>query len=256
MLNPRETRFISMLSEKLQSYGLSADLAEHCALYFCDTSVSEGTGPVELPTLYPETLAEARRILAVPTLPGQDPPEPDAYSAYCFLNVPESNWVTAKQVTAEVFRRSDREVEALYNEDEYWLYVRPESVREVADYLHSTFPEDPLCWALYRRAGLLLPQETKHRIEAVFQMLGRRIGEEVIRADAAQCCWLFYGLYTDPLGAIAYMLERGMTPESILAMIREDDSILYMFKEHRTLSNFHFQDQIDRMIQNFMDRSH
>jgi hypothetical protein len=252
MMNEWETKFLSMLSEKLQSYGFSPHEAMHCAGYFCDTSVSEGTGPVELPTLHPETLAEARRILAIHTLPGQEPPELDVYNAYCFLHVPESNWVAAKQTAAEVFGRSAREVDNLYNDDEYWLYVRPEAVRAVAAYLQSAFDDPGLIWALFRRAGLLLPEEVERRTEAVFRLLGREIGTEVIRADAFQCCWLFYGLYTDPVGAIAYMLERGMTPEAVLAMIQEDDVILYMFKERRTLSNLHFQYEIDRMIDRYL----
>ena len=255
MLNERETAFLSLMTKKLLSLGLSRDTAEHCALYFCDESVSNGTGPIELPPLHPETLTEALRILTIPTLPGSEPLEPDGYTAFCFLRVPPSSWKAAKQAAAEVFGRTPAEVDEVYSSDEYWLFVKPETVWELAAYLQSTFTEDALRWALFRRAGLLGTTETQHRIQRVFQLLGREIGEEMIRADAFQCCWLLYGLYTDPLGAIEYMLQQNMTPKDVLALIREDDVILYMFKYHRTLSNFHFQEEIDQIIRDFMNRA-
>ena len=105
MLNERETAFLSLMTEKLLSLGLSRDTAEHCALYFCDESVSNGTGPIELPPLHPETLTEALRILTIPTLPGSEPLEPDGYTAFCFLRVPGKQPNRQRQKSSAAPRR-------------------------------------------------------------------------------------------------------------------------------------------------------
>lgn len=247
----RHNAYIAQLTEKLLSLGLTQEQARYCACSYCDDFPLTGTDPVRLPPIHWETLEEAQRLQAKSTV---ESGEMDGYRIYHFLRTHKYDWQWARQAVAEAFGRTEEELDTLYSSDTDWLFVSANGVREMAAYLKETFTDDRLIWDIFRQAGLLSLPETKQRIDALFQMLGRDTGEALLRADLARFGWILYRFYNDPIGAIDYMLQKGLTAGDVLEMVRREPMILYHFKQQRTRSNGHDQAWIDRTIQQFLDR--
>lgn len=241
--------FLAELRKSVQACGLSANQAERYAQY-CRIRFEqeEQRRFAILPDgKYLETLKEAQRILSGKP----NPSELSEDRMDRFLQIPCDQWQSTKARIVECFGCSKDTVDALFSEDEEWLFVSPDSVVELASYLKERFSDIAVVWNIFRSAALLGVNTGKSRIEAVLDILGEEVGKKVISADAEANAWLFYRYYTDPVGCIAYMKECGLTPERILNVVQQDPDILYFYKEGRRLSYYHNQEQIDRIIQRY-----
>ena len=241
--------FLAELGKLIRACGLSADQAEDYVRY-CQSrfELEEQKQYALLPDeKCLATLKEAQWILSGKT----NPSELHAYMIDRFLQVSCHRWQSAKAAIMECFGCDQKTVDALYDEDEEWLFVSADAVTELAGYLKSLFHDDGIVWNVFRSAALLGADTTKTRIEAVLDMLGEEVGKKVISTDAENNAWLFYRFYTDPVGCVAYMKDCGLTPVKILTVIRMEPDILYFYKEGRRLSYYHDQDQIDGIIQRY-----
>ena len=241
--------FLAELGKLIRACGLSADQAEEYVRY-CQSrfELEEQKQYALLPDeKCLATLKEAQRILSEKT----NASELHAYMIDRFLQVPCHRWQRTKAAIMECFGCDQKTVDALFDEDEEWLFVSADAVMELVRYLKSLFPDDRIVWNIFRSAALLGADTTKTRIEAVLDMLGAEFGKKVISTDAENNAWLFYRFYTDPVGCVAYMKDCGLTPVKILTVIRMEPDILYFYKEGRRLHYYHDQDQIDGIIQRY-----
>ncbi len=197
------------------------------------------------------TLAEAQKISAANT-------DKSGYSTELsyirrYLEIPYSQVVEAKKAMAINFNRCEDDVHTAYYQAPEWLFITEKSVTDFAAYLKSKFDEPELLWAIYKKAALLGLEKTQYRIDTVLDVVGSEIGEKLIRFDLQGGAWLFYLWFTDPVGCIKYMLERGLTPEKILYLLECEPDFLFEYKEDRKLKYHHNQEYIDSVILKYVD---
>lgn len=248
--------FVTELDGKLISCGLSPKQAQSYVVFCRQFQQDEQNNQNNLWGMLPSdkclnTLAEAQRIISSAATCRLVPRELSDFDIYRFLQIPCEEWQSAKAVIAECFGRSEAEIDAVYCNDEDWLFVTADTVYTLADYLKTVFPDADLAWKVFQKAALLGAEKSKERITAVLSMLGEEIGQKVIRADINESGWLFYRFYTDPVGCIGYLKECGLTPEKVLELIEQDSYILYMYKEGRRPKYNHDQERIDFVIQRY-----
>lgn len=241
--------FLSELRKRIKECGLSAKQAESYAQY-CQIRFKleeqERYGTLPADNCW-ETLKEAQRIV----LGCERSYELNDYTIDGLLQISCDQWKLTKETIMKCFGCNEENIEELFNKDEEWLFVSPDSVNELAVYLKKTFSETSIAWKIFQRAGLLGVNISKSRIDAVLDMLGEEFGKKAICADAERNTWILYRYYTDPVGCIAYMKECGLTPEQILKIVQQDPDILYFYKEGRRLSYNHNQEYIDRIIRKY-----
>ena len=198
-----------------------------------------------------KTLAEAQKIFSADINKSEYTKELDFISRY--LEVPYSTVVATKQEMTECFACSSDDIEDAYYQSPEWLFITVDTVKPFADFLHSKFHDSELIWSIYKKAAPLGLEKTQYRINRVLEILGPVIGEEVIRNDLQEDAWLFYLWFTDPVGCIEYMRERGMTPEKILNLLKHEPRFLFEYKEDRKLKYLHDQEYIDYVINKYVN---
>ena len=252
--NPEEKRlteaFLTELKTALCACGLTAKQAEQYAAYcYINYELLEEEPYGVLPADDNlETLKEAQRILL------KNPGLPDLgdYTIHRYLQIPCDRWKSAKNTIMECFSCGAEAVDAFYNEDPECLLLTADDVRESAEYLKAALSDIDLCWKVFRKGAVYGGTERfRSRTDAFLEMLGTEIGLKVIRTDAAASGWIYRGYYSDPVACLAYMLECGLTPEKILALIEKDPDFLYSYKIERKRSYCHDQEYIDKVIQRY-----
>ena len=196
------------------------------------------------------TLAEAQKILSANTNKSKCLEELAFISRY--LEIPYSMVITTKQKIVECFACSANDIEEAYYQSPEWLLITVDTVKPFSDFLHERFCDSALVWSIYKRAVLLGLEKTEYRINRVLEILGPTIGEEVIRNDLRGDAWLFYLWFTDPVGCIEYMAERGMTPENIFVLLTQEPQFLFEYKEGRKTKYLHNQEYIDCVINKYI----
>ena len=196
------------------------------------------------------TLAEAQKIFVAKE---KSEYSQELHNIENFLMMPYSEVVAAKKAMSENFGCNKSDVEALYAESSEWLLITPDSVRDFAAFLSTKFADLELCWDIYKEAALLGLEKTERRINAVLKLLGPEHGEAAIREDAHGYGWLYYRWYTDPVGCIEYMLQCGLTPDKIPNILKQEQVLLYAYKEIHTWSYNHDQEYIDKTIQKYLN---
>ena len=197
------------------------------------------------------TLAEAQKIFSGDTNKSKYLAELNSISRY--LEIPYSTVIATKQKMAECFICSTNDIEDAYYQSPEWLFITVDTVKPFSDFLHDRFCDSELAWSIYKKAALLGLEKTEYRINRVLEILGPVIGEEVIRNDLKGDAWLFYLWFTDPVGCVEYMAERGMTPEKILNLLKHEPQFLFEYKEGRKKKYLHDQEYIDCVINKYVD---
>lgn len=242
--------FIAELKILIESCGLSAKQAEayadYCRIQYETAEQMEYASLPDDKCL--ETLKAAQRIV------DQKPEYHELQDSTIdrLLRIPCDKWQAAKTAIMECYGCGQENVDALFQEDEEWLFISEDSVFALADCLKAALSDQNAARKVFPRAALLDVDIVKSRIAAVINMLGEEFGKKVICTDADENGWLFWRFYSDPVGCIAYMKECGLTPEKILTVIQKEPCILYMYKEGRRLSYGHDQEHIDHVIRRYM----
>ena len=242
--------FVAELKRRMEACGLSPKQAESYA-DFC-RSKYEPAEQTEYGILPDESCLET--LKAAQQIVSRKPEchELHDYTIHRLLQVPCGRWQAAKAAIMECFGCSKEAVDALFQEDEEFLFLSEDSVYALTDCLKAVLSDPNTAWKVFPKAALLGADTVKSRIAAVMDLLGEEFGKQAIRADAEEGEWLFWRYYSDPVGCIGYMKEWGLTPEKILTVIQNEPYILHMYKEGRKLSYGHDQERIDHIIRRFI----
>lgn len=192
-----------------------------------------------------KTLAEAHKIHMSGSFWSNQPTQLEFIHFY--LKMPYSDVISTKAATARIFGCGEAEIEAVYAADPEWLLITEDNVNAFAAFLGEYFQDTDLNWYIYKKAALLGLENTSFRIHKVMEMLGREIGEAVIRNDMQEDGFLFYRLYTRPVECIAYMLERGLTPAQVCGLLKSQPQILLLYRGRSE------QKYIDAMIEKYIN---